>query len=96
MRSLSELFQKKNLQKPKNLDEKTVLYVTKNIVLREFGNNGIANITPVSFKQGDLVLGVRGSLWRNEVEMSSYNLKKGINEECGLKVVKKIIFRESV
>lgn len=93
MQSLSALFQKKREQEIVVLDDKTVLYIARNVILREYGNLGVKNITPKSFREGNLNLLVSGSVWKSEVELTRGDLKKEINKECGQKAVLEIYLK---
>ena len=92
MRSLAQLFQKK--EEKKELDEKTVLYIVKNVIIREYGNKGWENIQPISFREGNLNLRVSGSIWESEILLQRGFLKKVINQECGQKIIKEIFVKK--
>lgn len=91
MRSLSQFFQEK--QEKKELDEKTVLYITRNVIIREYGNKGGENIFPSVWREGRLILKVAGSIWENELLFQKEFLKKTINQECGKKIIKDIFIK---
>ncbi len=93
MRSLAQLFQRKEKQK-KVIDEKTILYITRNVILREYGNKGLENIQATAFREGRLNFWVGGSIWESEVLLQRVYLKKVINEECGKKVIQEIFVKK--
>lgn len=93
MRSLAQLFQMKENQK-KEIDEKTILYIARNIILREYGNKGLENIQAKAFREGRLNFWVGGSIWESEVLLQRTYLKKAINKECGEKVIQEIFIKK--
>jgi len=78
---------KKNLLseqgKSVELDEKTIFYICKKILVEEYGSKGGENIIPTFFKDKKLFLTPRSSLWANEVWLQRKNLVERINEALG-------------
>lgn len=93
MRSLAELFQKKETKK-KQIDEKTILYIVRNVILCEYGNCGGENIHPTSYKEGKLFLLVSGSIWESEILLQKTILKRAINEKCGKGTIREIYIKK--
>lgn len=93
MQSLAALFQKKQEQQKPVLDDKTVLYVAQNVIVREYGAIGSKNVVPKSFKEGKLTLFVSGSVWKSEVELTRGDLRKEINKACGQKAVQEMCIK---
>lgn len=91
MRSLAQLFLKKEKEGGvKEIDEKTILYITGNTLLEEYGNKGRANIQPISFSKGRLSLKVSGSIWESEILLQRHDLRMKINEACGKNIIEEI------
>lgn len=94
MRTLRELMPKKDLfsQPGKSLviDEKTIFYICKKILIEEYGSKGGENIIPTFYKERKLFLTPRSSLWANEVWLQRENLVARINEALGSDAISEI------
>jgi hypothetical protein len=89
MKKLSSLLSKKKFQ-IKEIDEKTVFFIVKRIILREFGTAGQENISPEKYFKNMLILKSSSSLWASEFWLRQKIFLKKINKEIGRDVVKKI------
>jgi len=95
MRTLKDLMPKKH-QSSRNgvksgpLDEKTVFYITKKVLVEEYGIRGGENIIPTLYKEKKLFLSSRSSLWGNEIWLERDRLKEKINILLGSDAVGEI------
>lgn len=91
MRTLKDLLpQKKNTIFPGDLDEQTVFYIWKKVVMEEYGIRGSENIIPQNYKNKKLFLASQSSLWGNEIWLQRDFLRKRMNEIMGNEVVVEI------
>lgn len=95
MRTLRDLLPKKEYTPVqasvhKHLDEKTVFYIAKKVLEEEYGMKGSENIIPLAYKEKQLFLSTRSSLWGNEVWLQRDDLKQKINNRLGEEAVLQI------
>jgi len=94
MRTLRELIPKKHLssfrEKSVLIDEKTIFYVCRKILIEEYGTRGGENIIPTFFKDKKLFLTPHSSLWGNEVWLQRKSLAERMNEALGSDVIAEI------
>jgi hypothetical protein len=86
MRTLKDLLPKKQTQarqKMSLLDEQTVFYIAKKILVEEYGLRGGENIVPTLYKDKKLYLTSRSSLWGNEIWLEKESLKRKMNHLLG-------------
>ncbi len=84
MRTLKELLPlKKTVLNPEVLDEKTVFYVCKRVLIEEYGVRGGENIIPSFYKEKKLFLTPRSSLWSSEVWLQRDRIRERINTVLG-------------
>ncbi len=88
MRTLKDLLpnHKKNPQFTglvENIDEKTVFFIAKKVLVTEYGVRGGENIIPTLYKEKKLFLSSRSSLWGNEVWLERKSLKEKMNTLLG-------------
>lgn len=74
----------------KVLDEKTVFYIAKKVLVEEYGIRGGENIIPTFYKEKKLFLSSRNSLWGNEVWLERERLKEKMNLLLGSEAIKEI------
>lgn len=96
MRTLKDFLQK-NKKNPHfiskvelQLDEKTVFFVAKKVLVTEYGVRGGENIIPTLYKDKKLYLSSQSSLWGNEVWLERENLKEKINSLLGMEAIVEI------
>lgn len=86
MQTLKNLLPKKREKVLGDVDEKTILYITKKILTEEYGLRGAENIFPTTYRNKKVFLLVKNSLWMNEVFLCRESIQKRINlllgEEC--------------
>ncbi len=89
MRTLKDLLPK-NKKNPRfihglgeNLDEKTIFFIAKKVLVAEYGIRGGENIIPVLYKEKKLFLSSRSSLWGNEIWLERQGLKDKMNSLLG-------------
>lgn len=87
MRTLKDLLPKKKFsstqKKERILDEQTVFYIAKKVLLEVYGIKGGENIIPTLYKEKKLFLSARSSLWGNEVWLEKEFLLKKMNTLIG-------------
>lgn len=94
MRTLKDLLPKKRFapsaHKKGPLDEQTVFYIAKKVLLEEYGLKGGENIIPTLFKEQKLYLSARSSLWGNEIFLEKERLKEKMNLLLGASAIHEI------
>jgi len=94
MRTLKELLPRKKLSSHERkgglLDEKTVFYIARKVLLEEYGVRGGENIVPVRYQGKKLFLSSRSSLWGNEIWLEREYLKEKINNLLGQEGVEEV------
>lgn len=94
MRTLKDLLPKKRLipseKKKGPLDEKTVFYIAKKVLVEEYGIRGGENIIPTLFHEGKLHLSARSSLWGNEIWLEKERLRGKMNALLGGEALREI------
>lgn len=87
MRTLKDLLPKRKFaptqRKAILLDEKTIFYVARKVLLEEYGSKGGENIIPTLYKEKKLYLSARSSLWGNEIWLEKEHLRKKMNTLMG-------------
>lgn len=84
MRTLKELLPiKKTTLHREVLDEKTVFYICKRVLIEEYGVRGGENIIPSFYKEKKLFLTPRSSLWASELWLQRDRLRDRINTMLG-------------
>lgn len=84
MRTLKELLPlKKTTLHAETLDEKTVFYICKRVLIEEYGVRGGENIIPSFYKEKKLFLTPRSSLWASELWLQRDRLRDRINIMLG-------------
>ena len=89
MKNLGSLIAKKSFAL-QNLDEKTVFFVCKKVLIEEYGERGGENITPILFKEKKLFLSPKSSLWRSEAFLHRKRICDRVNELLGAVVVQEV------
>lgn len=90
MRTLKELLPKKYRMEGGSIDEKTIFYILKSVVVEEYGMRGSENIIPVLYKEKKLFLSPQSSLWASEIMLQREYLCQRINEILGREEVSEI------
>lgn len=90
MRTLKELLPRKQLAMPKEIDEKTIFHIAKQVLIEEYGVRGGENIIPNFYKDKKLFLAPRSSLWGSEAYLMREHLVSRINAILGSEAVKEI------
>ncbi len=92
MRSLKKILSQKRQQPSaqREIDEQTIFYIAKQVILEEYGKRGGENITPTFYKDKKLFFRPKSSLWASEVLLERTHLCKQINQIIGAEVVKEI------
>lgn len=62
-----------------NLDEKTIFFIAKKVLVMEYGVRGGENIIPTLYKDKKLFLSSRSSLWGNEIWLERKSLREKMN-----------------
>lgn len=83
MRTLKDLLPQKRVAQKVSIDDKTVFYLCKRVLVEEYGIRGGENIIPVLYKDGKLFLSPRSSLWASEITLQKTHLCKRINALLG-------------
>ena len=96
MQALKDLLPAKKLDQyglcAKVIDDQTIFYVCKRVLVEEYGARGGENITPVYYKEKEkrLLLSPRSSLWASEAHMRRAHIMKRINELLGSEVLAEV------
>lgn len=91
MQSLKDLLPTKKINiVPKVLDEKTIFFVCKQVLVEEYGVRGGENIIPTFLKEKKLFLSPRTSLWASEAHIRREHLVRRINDLLGSPVLVEI------
>ena len=92
MRTLKDLLPKHQHlpETGRRVDEQTVFYIAKKILMEEYGLRGGENIIPTLFKEKKLYLSSRSSLWGNEIWLEKERLREKMNMLLGAKVIEEI------
>jgi hypothetical protein len=96
MRNLKDLLPKKRYapegkaQQQEILDEKTVFYIAKKVLVEEYGIRGSENIIPTFYKEKKLFLSARSSLWGNEIWLERDRLREKMNALLGSEAISEI------
>jgi hypothetical protein len=87
MRTLKDLLPKKGRALGKGftgeLDEKTLFYIARKVLVEEYGLRGGENIIPTLYREKKLFLSARSSLWGNEVWLEKERLMEKMNSLLG-------------
>lgn len=94
MKSLKNLLQKKlskkgELQKT-SLDEKTIFFVFKKVIQKEFGNLGAEKFRPSYFSQRTMFIKAQSPAWASELWINKERIVKKLNKELGEEAIEKI------
>ena len=96
MRTLKELLPRKQLTVPKEIDEKTIFHIAKQVLVEEYGVRGGENIIPSFYKDKKLFLAPRSSLWGSEIYLMREHIAKRINAILGSEEVKEVKIAQQV
>ncbi len=96
MKTLKDLLPHKRSFKPTVIDEKTIFYITKKVLVEEYGIRGGENILPTFFKDKKLFLSPRSSLWSSEIYLMQEHLRKKINALLGDEIVLEIKITQQI
>ena len=72
------------------VDEKTIFYVFHQVVEREYGTRGAANLTARYYKDKRLFVAAQSSLWAQEFQLARVSFCTLLNTELGQDVVLEI------
>lgn len=91
MRTLKDLLPlKKIFPIPTAVDEKTIFFVCRKVLIEEYGVRGGENIIPSFYQDKKLFLSPRSSLWGSEVWLSRKQIVAKINALLGCQAVSEI------
>ncbi len=94
MQALKELLPRKKIfvadTSPAMIDEKTIFYVCKRVLIEEYGARGGENIIPTYLKDKKLFLSPKSSLWGSEAHMRRAHLVRRINDLLGSQILLEI------
>ena len=84
MKNIKDLLPKRQVvAKVPVLDEKTIFYIAKKVLVEEYGLRGGENIIPSLYQEKKLFLSSRSSLWGNEVWLEKERLRDKMNTWLG-------------
>ncbi|MEK7598120.1 MAG: DUF721 domain-containing protein [Patescibacteria group bacterium] len=94
MKSLKNLLQKKlsgkgGLQKT-SLDEKTIFFVFKKVIQKEFGSLGAENFRASYFSRKTIFIKTQSPAWASELWINKEIIIKKLNKELGEEAIEKI------
>lgn len=90
MQTLKDLLPQKHRVPPKEIDEKTIFHIAKQVLVEEYGVRGGENIIPSFYGDKKLFLAPRSSLWASEVSLMREHLARRMNAILGSEEVKEI------
>lgn len=93
MRKLGSFLQKtyqERVSRPPVLDDRTVFYVCKRLIAREYGVRGGENLEPRYYKEKRLFIAARSSLWAQEFRLVRTAFVALLNDELGQEAVVEI------
>ncbi|MGK2848592.1 MAG: hypothetical protein ACSLEX_00790 [Minisyncoccota bacterium] len=90
MRTLKELLPQKSLSFQREIDEKTVFYIAKRVMIEEYGIRGGESIIPILYKDKVLFLSPQSSLWSSEIVLQKKYLCQKMNQMIGMEVIQEI------
>lgn len=70
-----------------------VLEKASRALLAVFGPDSVGNLTPVSFRDGQLTVSVRHGVWSQDLALRREETAKAVNREFGKEIIKKIVIR---
>jgi len=85
MKALAQFLKQKTLQKKRDLDEKTVIFIFQKIIRKEYGERGLKNIQVQCYKEKTLYIQAIGSVWANEFWVNKKEIITLFNQEIGSK-----------
>jgi predicted nucleic acid-binding Zn ribbon protein len=93
MKSIGSLIRKSSLKKKprlESLDEKTLFFVVKKILLKEFGSLGAEKFLPHHYSKKTLTIRSDSAPWVAELWTNQERIIRKINEELGGEILEKI------
>lgn len=97
MKSLENLlkkkFSKKNQERKVELDEKTIFFIFKKIIQKEFGDVGSGKFSPQHFSNKTIFIKSNSPAWSAELWMNEKRIVSKINQELGEGIIEKIKVR---
>jgi len=90
MKLIGNYLAKKNIQKTREIDDKTVFHLFDIVIREEYGRVGGINIRPRYYKNGKIFVDIRNSNWANELWLSKIDVIKKINNRIGCNEIKDI------
>ncbi|MCX6765394.1 MAG: DciA family protein [Candidatus Moranbacteria bacterium] len=90
MKRIKLLLKGKKTSAKVNLDDKSIFYIFRQVVQKEYGSRGVENVTPQFFKKKTLFLQAKNSNWANEIWMNRRDIIRKINKEIGTEEVEEI------
>lgn len=90
MQTLKALLPKIKREPLKEIDDKTIFHIAKQVLVEEYGARGGENIIPTYYKDKKLFLAPRSSLWGSELYLMREHIAKRINAILGSEEVREI------
>ena len=94
MQSLRNLLKKnyssRKTEKKTSVDEKSVFFVFKKVIQKEFGETGLGKIVPDYFSNKTLIIKSKSSAWAAELWTNREKIIKALNKDLGEGSVDKI------
>jgi hypothetical protein len=90
MKSLKNLFQKRENKKAVALTDKDIFYIFNKIIKEEFGNVGASRLQADFFKNKTIFVKSMSSAWANELFLSRNMIVRKMNKELGEGMIKEI------
>ena len=90
MKALGDILYQRKVGKKQILDDKTVFFVFKKVIEKEFGQLGKQKFTPDYFAKRVLFIKADNSIWSAELWTNKARIIAKINEEFGEIVVENI------
>lgn len=83
MKDLKQLLKKKTVGARSTLDEKSILFVFRQVVQSEYGKQGAQNIEPLYLRDKTIGIKAASSHWASELRLNKGQIVRKINERLG-------------
>jgi len=90
MKLLGKYLAKKDIFRPRTLDDQTVFFVFKKVIKEEFGNVGIEKLIPDYYNNKTIFVKSESSAWASEMWLQKDKIVRKMNTELGEGTIEKI------
>lgn len=90
MKLLGKYLAKKDIFKPRALDDQTIFFVFKKVIKEEFGNVGSAKLIPDYYQNKTIFVKSESSAWASEMWLNKDRIVRKMNSELGPGTIERI------